>query len=132
MKKIHIPQEKNDAQNGQRKVMYAPNNNGEFSLHKYGSEVEEYATKLAVNEYEILKEEALVRIKNGLSSPIEYYMYKSRMDLGTLASITGFFQFNIKRHLKIKTFSKLSEKVLAKYADAFDIEVENLKDFKND
>ena len=68
MKEIDIPQEKNDAQDGQRKVMYAPNDNGEFKTFKYGSSVEEYATKLAVKEYEILKEEALTKIKNNISS----------------------------------------------------------------
>jgi hypothetical protein len=129
MKKIDIPQEKNDAVDGKRKVMYAPNDNGEFQRHKYGSSVEEYATKLAVNEYEELQKEAIENIKAGLSSPIEYFMYKNRMDLPTLASVTGMFQFRIKRHLKAKHFKKLNDKLLGKYALAFNIDIKDLKEF---
>ena len=132
MKKVDIPQEENSAQGGVRKVMYAPNNTGEFEKYKYGSSVEEYATKLAVKEYEVLKEEALQKIKEGIASPIEYYMYKNRMDLPTLASVTGLFQFRIKRHLTAKFFKKLDDKLLSKYALAFNIEVKDLKEFDYD
>lgn len=129
MKKIDVPQEKNDAVDGKRKVMYAPNDNGEFERFKYGSSVEEYATKLAVNEYEELQKEALENIKAGIASPIEFYMYKNRMDLPTLASVTGMFQFRVKRHLKAKHFKKLNDKLLGKYALAFNIDIKDLKEF---
>ncbi len=129
MKKIDIPQEKNDAQEGQSKVMYAPNANGEFETFKYGSSVEEFATKLAVKEYETLKNEALEKIKNNISSPIEYFMYENRMDLPTLASVTGFFQFRVKRHLKASNFKKLNDKILGRYALAFNIEIKDMKEF---
>lgn len=132
MKEIEIPQEKNDAQDGQRKVMYAPNKSGEFEKFKYGSSVEEYATKLAVQEYEVLKEEALQKIKKGTSSPIEYFMYNNRMDLPTLASVTGLFQFRIKRHLQAKIFKKLNDSMLARYALAFNIDIKELKEFNHE
>ena len=123
MKKINIPQEDNETTDGQRKVMYAPNDKGDFQRFKYGSSVEEYATLVAVNEYEVLKKESLLNIKAGVSSPIEYFMYQNRMDLPTLASIIGMFQFRIKRHLKAKYFKKLNDKILSKYALAFNIEL---------
>ena len=132
MKEIDIPQEKNNAQDGQRKVMYAPNDKGEFERFKYGSSVEEYATKLAVKEYEVLKEEALQKIKEGGSSPIEYFMYKNRMDLPTLASVTGLFQFRIKRHLQAKIFKKLNDSMLERYALAFNIDIKDLKEFNHE
>lgn len=132
MKKINIPQEKNDAGNGQRKVMYAPNNAGRFERFKYGSSVEEFATKFAVKEYEVLQEESLARIRENISSPIEYFMYKNRMDLPTLASIVGFFQFRVKRHLKAEIFKKLDDKILTKYATAFNIELKDLKEFSHE
>lgn len=129
MKKIDIPKEKNEAVNGQSKVMYAPDENGEFKRFQYGSKVEEYATKIAVNEYETLKKEALEKIKRKETSAIEYFMYKNRMDLPTLASITGIFQFRIKKHLKVKGFENLNDKTLEKYARAFNIEINDLKEF---
>ena len=55
-------------------------NNGEFKTFNYGSNTEEYATKLAVEEYEILQKECLENIKNNISSPIEYFMYKNTLD----------------------------------------------------
>ncbi len=132
MKKIDIPQEENSTLNGVKKVMYAPNDEGEFIRVNYGSKVEEYATKLAVNEYEVLQEEVLVKIKKGISSPIEYFMYKNRMDLSTLASIIGLFKFRVKRHLKASNFKKLNDKLLNKYALAFNITIEDLKEFVNE
>lgn len=130
MEKIDIPQEENKTLDGNKKVMYATSENGEFQRVNYGSSVEEFATKVAVEEYEILKEESLKNIKADISSPIEYYMYENRMDLPTLASVVGMFQFRIKRHLTMKVFKKMNDKLLLKYADAFNITLEELKDFK--
>ncbi len=136
MKQINIPQEKNDAVSvkgkAMRKVMYAPNVVGKFERFKYGSSVEEYATKFAVREYEILQQESLLKIHANISSPIEYFMYKNRMDLPTLAPVLGLFQFQVKRHLKAKTFKKLNDKTLKKYADIFHIELKDLKEFPNE
>jgi hypothetical protein len=132
IKHIDIPQEKNSAQDGVRKVMYAPNNSGKFKRFKYSSSVEEFATKTAVHEYEILKKESLEKIRAGISSPIEFFMHKNRMDLPTLAAISGFFQFRVKRHLKAEIFQKLNDKILTKYADGFNISLKDLKKFKAD
>jgi len=132
MKKISIPQDENKTTDGQKKVMYAPNENGKFETFQYGSEVEEYATTLAVNEYNDLMEKSKNDILSGKSSPIEYFMYKNRMDIPTLASIVGKFQFTIKRHCQNKYFQKLNNKILLQYADAFDITIDELKGLKFD
>jgi len=129
MKNIDIPDEGNSTLDGIKKVMYAPNNSGEFERYKYSSNVEEYCTKLAVEEYEILKEEAIEEIKQNISSPILYYMYTHRMDIPTLAGVTGLFQFRVKRHLKAEHFKKLKNNILQRYADAFQITINDLKDF---
>ncbi len=130
MDKINIPLEENKTLDGQKKVMYAKNSSGDFHRVNYGSSVEEFATKTAVEEYETLKKESLDNIKKGLSSPIEYFMYENRMDLPTLASIVGILQFRVKRHLKMPVFKKMNDKLLLKYAQAFNIGIDELKDFK--
>uniref|UniRef100_UPI00404808E6 hypothetical protein n=1 Tax=Aliarcobacter sp. TaxID=2321116 RepID=UPI00404808E6 len=130
MKKIDIPQENNCTLNGQRKVMYGTNESGEFQRVNYASSVEEFATITAVEEYKELEKECLKEIENDISSPIKYFMYKNRMDLPTLSSVVDMFSFRVKRHLKMKHFKKLNDKILQKYANAFNIEIENLKDFK--
>lgn len=130
MEKIEVPQEENKTLDGIKKVMYTTDNDGEFKTANYGSSVEEFATQVAVEEYEVLKQESLENIKKGLSSPIEYFMFENRMDIPTLASVVGMFQFRVKRHLKMNNFKKLNDKVLSKYAQAFNIKIEELKDFK--
>jgi len=49
------------------------------------------------------------------------------MDYSTLAAYTGFWKWQIKRHLKPNVFNKLSQKKLQKYADVFEVTIENLK-----
>lgn len=127
---MDIPQEQNEALDGIRKVMYAKDNSGHFNTYKYGSKAEEYATKVAVHEYELLEYECLESIKNGDSSPIEYYMYKNRMDIPTLCGFVDMLSFRVKRHLKMKHFKKMGDDILQRYADAFNIKLEELKDFK--
>ena len=130
MKKIDIPQENNSTLNGQKKVMYGTNESGNFQRINYASSVEEFATITAVEEYKELEKECLEDIRNDISSPIKYFMYKNRMDLPTLTSMVEMFSFRVKRHLKMKHFKKLNDKILQKYADAFAIEIDKLKDFK--
>ncbi|WP_419233820.1 hypothetical protein [Aliarcobacter cryaerophilus] len=126
----YIPQEENSTLNGQQKVMYAKNNSGEFSRVNYGSSAEEFATLTAVNEYKVLELECLEEIKQGISSPIKYFMYKNRMDLSTLCSGVGMFSFRVKRHLKMKHFNKLNDEILQRYSNLFDISLKELKEFK--
>ncbi len=49
------------------------------------------------------------------------------MDMGILSDYTGFWKWQIKRHLNPAAFAKLSEKKLQKYAEAFNVSVEELK-----
>ena len=49
------------------------------------------------------------------------------MDIGIVSAYTGFWKWTIKQHLKPAAFKKLSEKKLNKYAEAFNISVEELK-----
>lgn len=132
MKKIEIPQENNSTLNGQKKVMYGTNESGEFQRINYGSSIEEFATITAVEEYKELEKECLEDIKKDLASPVKYFMYKNRMDLPTLTSVVDMFSFRVKRHLKMKYFKKLNNKILQKYANAFAIKIEELKDFNHD
>lgn len=130
MRKIEVPQENNSTLNGQRKVMYGTSEDGKFQRINYASSVEEFATITAVEEYKELEKECLEDIKNNIASPIKYFMYKNRMDLPTLSSVVDMFSFRVKRHLKMKIFRKLNDKILEKYAKAFDVKIEELKEFK--
>ncbi|MBU3014471.1 hypothetical protein KO488_06845 [Poseidonibacter lekithochrous] len=131
MKEIEVPKEENVTLNGMQKVMYTKDSSGDFIRENYGSNIEEFATRTAVDEYELLEKESLDNISKGISSPISFFMYKNRMDLPTLSSMVGMFQFRVKRHLQMKHFKKLNEKVLSRYAEVFSIKIEELRDFRD-
>ncbi len=127
---IEVPHEVNSTLDGVQKVMYAKNTQGGFERFNYGSAVEEFATKTAIEEYNLLEEECLSDIRKGIVSPIKYFMYKNRMDLETLASAIGRFQFLVKRDFSSKVFSKMDDKLLLKYAEVFNITPDELRNFQ--
>ena len=47
-----------------------------------------------------------------------------------VSAYTGFCKWQVKRHLKPEVFRKLSDKKLKKYADVFEVSVEELKTMK--
>lgn len=82
----------------------------------------------AIQEISERVADAKDRILKNESSPIEYYMELHRMDVPILASYVGLWSWRVKRHFKPKVFNGLSEKTLQKYADIFEISIEQLKD----
>jgi hypothetical protein len=48
------------------------------------------------------------------------------MDIKVLAGYTGFWQWQIKRHLQPAVFKKLSDRALRRYAEVFEISVADL------
>ena len=49
------------------------------------------------------------------------------MDFVILSGYTGIWKWRIKRHLKPSVFNSLPNKVLSKYAKAFEITIDELK-----
>lgn len=83
---------------------------------------------------EIVKEKisnAKEKVLKGEISPIAYYMEKCITDVSTLAKYTGMAKWRVKRHLKIKVFRGLKNETLKRYADFFQITVEELKDIEH-
>ena len=122
-----IPQDDSKIFRGQKKVIYATQNGHYKPGTTTGWDTEAFVTEQAVEEFNQLTNEALDAVKRGEKSPLFYYMYRYRFDLPTLAQITGFWQWQIKRHFKPSVFAKLSDKVLGRYADIFGISVEKIK-----
>ncbi|WP_455209772.1 hypothetical protein [Kaarinaea lacus] len=128
MKKQDVPQDNNLTLDGERKAMYAVDDNGEYTVvPSSGWEVEETVTNLAVEHYKELADDALQQVQQGLASPLKYHMFVRRFNLDTLAQSTGFFQWQVKRHCKPKIFSKLNAKILSRYATAMGISIEQLQ-----
>lgn len=51
--------------------------------------------------------------------------------MGILASYVGMWAWRVKRHFKPKVFKRLSDKILNKYANVFEISIEQLKNIED-
>jgi hypothetical protein len=128
MKKQDVPQDNNATLGGERKAMYAVDDNGDYTVvASSGWEAEEAVTSLAVEHYNDLAIEALQQAQQGLVSPLQYHMFARRLNVDTLAQATGLFRWQVKRHFNPKVFVKLDAKVLSRYATAMGISVEKLQ-----
>jgi len=128
MKQEEVPQENNQTLDGNKKAVYAIGKDGKYTtVASNGWSTEEIVTSQAVEEFERLANEALSRFKKGLASPLEYYMYKNRMDLSLLSQTTGFFKWSIRRDFKLSKFNKISDKRAMIYADVLNISVDILR-----
>lgn len=128
MKTDDVPQDEARTYGGQKKLMYAVREDGEYaSVKSAGWEVETYATVSAVEELDRLRDDAVARAKAGATSPLEAHMYVRRMDLATLSAVTGVWEWRVRRHFRPDVFAKLSPALLTRYAQALDVDVATLK-----
>lgn len=124
----NVPQEGNKTLGGHLKAVYAKDAGGHIvAVASSGWEVEEIVTSQAVEEMRALTETARQNVKNGLSAPLEYWMYARRMDLLLLAQATGMWRWRIRRHFRPEIFSRLPARVLARYAEALGLTVRQLQ-----
>lgn len=127
MRERDVPQEGNRTLAGHRKGIYAVADDGKLRLvPSRGWEVEEIVTRQAVEDLERRAEEARTRVLAGESSPLEYHMYRARMDLELLSQTTGLWRWRVRRHLKPAVFSRLKLALRQRYAEALGVSVEAL------
>jgi hypothetical protein len=128
LKKDEVPQDKSQALAGQRKLMYAVDDKGDYTgVASAGWEAEDASTMAAVREIDRLRDEALVRARAGRTSPLEYHMYARRMEPATLSQTTGWPEWRIRRHFRPEVFRKLPAGMMARYVDALGLSAEQLK-----
>lgn len=72
-------------------------------------------------------EEARQKVLKGEVSPVVYFMEKTLLDPLNLSMMAGISLWRVKRHFKPRVFKKLNQKTLAKYAEAFNVSVDQLK-----
>lgn len=130
MKKEDVPQDPSALVGVTRDVCYVKDKDGKYTTDlSIGWDVKKQALDNAWDDIKERVEEAAKQVKNGEISPIFYFMEKKLMDLTLLSSYTGFWKWTIKRHFKPSIFKSLNESKLNSYAKAFDISVEELKNF---
>ena len=131
MKKSDVPQDKGHlSKDNYNEVYYAINDHGEFSKTlSAGWETKNIVQSETLKVLEERTEVARKKVENGEASPILYFMELKRMDWEILSNYVGIWKFFVKRHAKATVFRKLNDSTLKKYAEAFEISVEELKHF---
>lgn len=128
MKKEDIPQDDGALNKLTKEIVYAVDSNGKYTTElSTGWEVKTKALDVAWNEIEQRIANAKQKVLNNEASPLLYFIELRLMEIGIVSAYTGFWKWTIKKHLKPEVFKKLSEEKLKKYADAFNVTVEELK-----
>lgn len=113
-----------------KKLIYATGKDGKYTgVVSSGWEAENEATKQAWDDADEALAKVEAQVKAGELSPIAYFMQKNLMELSLLAKYVGKWQWQVKRHFRPAVFNKMDASLLQKYADVFDIKVDELKKF---
>lgn len=127
MKKEDVPQDLSSLGKITKEVCYATDSNGKYVTElSQGWDVKINALDVAWQDIEDRVAAAKQKVLNKEASQILYFMERRIMDMGIVSAYTGFWKWQIKRHLKPSVFNKLSENKLQKYADAFNVNVQDL------
>lgn len=127
MKKDEIPQDPGALGRIAKEVSYAVDENGNYTTGlSSGWEVKMNALDVAWQDVEKRIAEAKQKVSNGEASPLLYYMELKLMDIEIVAGYTGFWKWQVKKHLNPGVFKKLPDRKLEKYAKVFEITKEQL------
>ena len=129
MEKDKVPQDtSNLTKNNVKELLYATDENGDYTTTlSTGWEPKTIALSNSIDEINERIAEARQQVLDGEVSPIVYFMEVNKMDLTILSSYVGLWKWRVKRHFKPNVFAKLNDKTLQKYADTFEISIEELK-----
>ena len=129
MKKNEVPQDKSNLESANfKELCYAVDENGEYTTElSTGWSPKTIALNNAIEALNERITASKQRVKDLKVSPLEYYMELHKMDLPILASYVGIWKWRVKRHFRPAVFKNLNNKTLQKYADVFDITIEELQ-----
>ncbi len=126
MKTKDVPQDNANLMEGKfQEPVYSLDEDGNYTtVRSVGWDPKNTVMLHAWEEVNERIEEVRQKVLDGQLSPLAYHMEKNIMDTSLVGKYMGFWAFKVKRHLKPKRFNKLSRKTLEKYADVFNISVD--------
>jgi hypothetical protein len=127
MKKEEVPQDLSSLGRITREICYATDETGKYTTQlSRGWDVKINALDAAWDDIAKRAQLAKEKVLKREASPLLFFMEYRLMDLQILAGYTGFWKWQIKRHLKPDVFEQLPSSKLQKYADTFDITIDDL------
>ena len=132
MKKKEVPQDDDGLQEGKYIDMcYVLDENGNYvTVQSIGWKPKNEAMKQAWDLVHEKAEKVRQQVLSGELSPLAFYMEMNIMDLKLLAQYAGLPKRTVKKHLKPAVFETLGDDILEKYAEAFDISLDELRNYK--
>lgn len=134
MKKDAVPQDESSlSKKNIKELCYAVDESGNYTtVLSQGWKPKAIAMEVSLQDIQERAKQAQEGVREGRLSPIAYFMEINKMDLPILAGYMGMWRWRVKRHLKPRVFRKLSPRLLAKYAEVFQISVTTLKNYQGD
>jgi hypothetical protein len=128
MKKEDVPQDLSHLGKITKEVCYATDPSGKYTTElSRGWDIKIAALDTAWEDIRARMEAARERVRANQASPILFFMERGLMDIGIVAAYTGFWKWQVRRHLQPDPFKRLSDKKLRRYAEIFNISVGDLK-----
>jgi hypothetical protein len=128
MKKEDVPQDLGSLGKITKEVCYATDDTGKYTTElSRGWDVKITALDAAWQDIEQRMAAAKTKVLNNEASPLLFFMERGLMDVKILAGYSGFWSWQIRRHLTPSVFKNLSEKKLQRYAEVFNVSVDDLK-----
>jgi hypothetical protein len=111
----------------QSEVCYAVDERGRYVVApSLGWKPKNVTNAQAWREAEKQALEALDRVRAGKASPLWFHMTRHQMSVGLLASYVGLFRWRVRSHLTPKGYARLSPAHRRRYAELFEVPVEEL------
>ncbi|HTR32064.1 MAG TPA: hypothetical protein VMH27_22485 [Puia sp.] len=127
MKKEEVPQDPGSLGKVTKEVCYATDSSGRYTTElSQGWEVKAGALDVAWQDIGERVAAAREKVWRGAASPLLYFMELKLMDVAVLAGYTGFWKWQVRRHLRPAVFKRLSERKLRRYAEVFEVSVPEL------
>jgi hypothetical protein len=124
MKKEEVPQDLGSLGKITKEVCYATDDSGKYTTElSQGWDVKAGALDVAWQDIEERIATAREKVLRREASPLLYFMELKLMDIGVLAGYTGFWKWQVRRHLRPGVFEKLSSRKLSRYAKVFEVSV---------
>ena len=128
MKKEAVPQDQGALGKITKEVCYATDAEGKYTTQlSEGWDVKTSALDAAWQDIGERVAAAKEKVSNKEASPLLYFMELKLMDIKVVAAYTGFWAWQIRRHLRPAIFKKLSDRRLQRYAEVFEVSVSDLK-----